>query len=91
MDTGHVKNLLDKVQEKGQQQYAWWRFRKLADNAYSKECLLRIVTIMLTDEPVKRTDLLLGSSADSPNIGDWEGHGLVLCEIQVKARMLLRI
>ena len=84
MNAGHVKDLLEEVQNKGQEHLLWGQFLNLADNAAKKKCLLRIVTIMLTDEPVKRAYPLFGSSADRLTIGNLEANGLVQCEEQVR-------
>ncbi|CAL8471273.1 g10815 [Coccomyxa elongata] len=77
-----VKSLLEKAQNKGLEQVLWWCSLNKRDIAFKKECLLRVVTIMLTDEAVKRTDPLLASSANCPTVGDWEAYGLVQCEVQ---------
>ena len=83
MNAGRVKDLLETVQNKGHECLMWRRFYNKADIPVKKDCLLRVVTIMLTDEPVKRTDPLVGSSANCPTIGDWEANGLIQCEVQV--------
>ncbi len=83
MNAGRVKALLERVQDMGHQKHDWMRLLSIDDIPIKRECLRRVVTIILTDEPVKRTDLLFGSSATCPAVGDWEGNGLVQCEVQV--------
>lgn len=80
----HVKTMLEAVIVKGHAQLFWRRFlSNEEDNQLKLECLRRIVTIMLTDEPVKRSDVLAGTPGNGPTVGMFEAMGLVQCEVQV--------